>query len=79
MKTTSRRLSSKEWSEIKKLIQRGNKNISDIAKKYNVNRSSIYAKAWREGWLTKKEQPEEPEEIHKETFWDKLKSLFKPR
>ena len=69
---TAKRLSKKKWQEIKELLKDPDRNISKIARKYKVNRVTIYNYAWRKGWLEKEEKPEL-------TLWDRIKAYFKPK
>lgn len=48
------RLNKKDWEEIRKLLEETDRNISQIAKFYGVNRKSIYDYAHRHGWMNKK-------------------------
>jgi hypothetical protein len=52
MKT--RRLTKQEWQEIEQLIRNKNKSITQISTFYGVSRHSIYAMAWKKGWIKKK-------------------------
>ena len=60
------KLNKKEWKEIKLLLKKKDRNIMKIARKYKINRHSIYEMAWRRGWLHKE----------KKSFWNKLKEFY---
>lgn len=49
----AKRLSKKEWREIKRMIDKDEDTITAIAKKYKVSRTNIYQYFWRHGWMTK--------------------------
>jgi transposase-like protein len=53
---TAKRLSQKKWQEIKVLLEKPDKNISRIARKYKVDRATIYQYAWRREWIEKKKK-----------------------
>lgn len=72
MKPTAKRLSKKEWREIRKLLKKPNVNISAIARKYKINRVNIYQHAWRRGIFEKKEKPK------KITLKHRIKAFLKP-
>jgi transposase-like protein len=52
-KDTSHRLNRRQWIEIVERIKNKTYSISELAKRYNVNRSSIYSYCWRHGILKK--------------------------
>ena len=53
------RLNKEEWQEIKELLKKRDRNISKIAKVYDISRRSIYFYAFKRGWI-EKEIKEEP-------------------
>lgn len=52
----SKRLSKAKWEEIRKLLNNEERNISKIARKYNISRHSLYAYSWRHNIFQKKEK-----------------------
>ena len=71
MKKKIKRLSKKKWREIKKLLSKKNRNISQIARKYKISRRNVYDYSWRHNWLQKAIKP-------KKSLLDKIKAIFKP-
>jgi len=71
MEKHAKRLSKEKWNEIRKLLKRPERNISAIARKYKVNRVTIYNYAWRRGWLEREEK--------KKGLWETIKYLFNLR
>lgn len=47
-------LSSEDWETIRKLIILKQQTVSETADLFEIDRHSIYAKGWRDGWLLKK-------------------------
>lgn len=64
-----KKLRNKEWEKIHQALIDDDLSIQDIANKYKVMRSTIYTKAWKEGWLVKGNK--------KRNFTSKIKKLFK--
>jgi ActR/RegA family two-component response regulator len=62
-----KRLDKKEWQEIRVLLEEPDRNITEIAKQYKIDRVTIYNYAWRRGWMEKK----------KKGIIKKIKELFK--
>jgi hypothetical protein len=55
----TKKLSSKDWEEIKKLLENEDRNISQIAKDFGISRNSVYVFANRRGWLAEEQKPQE--------------------
>lgn len=66
-KKKGKRLSKEEWQEIKLLLLKPDRNISQIAKNYKISRHTVYEYSWRKGWLERK--PMKPEQEPKRSFW----------
>lgn len=64
-KNKSKRLKKSEWDEIRVLLKNPDRDITAIAEKYGINRTSIYGKAWRNGWLEKKTKPKKKSWLRK--------------
>lgn len=67
MKKKGRRLSKEAWQEIKLLLLKPDRNITQIAKKYKISRHTVYEYSWRRGWLERK--PIKSEVEPKRSFW----------
>jgi transcriptional regulator with PAS, ATPase and Fis domain len=52
----NKRLNKKEWQKIEKLLKKPNRNITQIANQYKINRRSIYGYCWRHNIFQKKEK-----------------------
>jgi hypothetical protein len=55
-KSTSGRLSRKNWQDIEFALTHKTKTIQNIADFYGISRTSIYAHAWRHNIIQKKEK-----------------------
>jgi len=53
---TGKRLSKEKWEKIRVLLENPNRNITKIAKKYKIERVTIYQYAWRKNWMRKKKK-----------------------
>lgn len=69
-----KKLRNKEWEEIHQLLIDDDLSIQDIANKYSVNRLTIYQKAWKMGWISKKVKVKE--EPKKEGIINKIGDFF---
>jgi Mor family transcriptional regulator len=65
-KNKGKRLSIEIWGKIKQELDKG-ESISVLARRYKINRHSIYEMGWRKNWFKKK----------KIGFWQKVRNWLK--
>jgi len=66
-----KKLSPKDWEEIKELLKSENRNLTQIAKDFGISRNSVYVYANRRGWLAKEQKPQ------KAGFFSKIFNRFR--
>ena len=76
MRGTSYRLNKREWIEIIEKLKNKNYSISELAKEYKINRSSIYSYCWRHR-IFKKESKEALIEQRKQKFMGEVLDFLK--
>lgn len=60
-----KKLSSKDWKKIKKLLENEDRNLTQIAEDFGISRNSIYMYANRRGWLKQKQKPQKARFLNK--------------
>jgi hypothetical protein len=68
------RLKERDWQEIKKLLQKKNRNITKICKFYGISRHSLYNYAKPRGWIKVKSKKTKRSFLW--TYWQKLKEYY---
>ena len=58
-----KRLTKKKWDEIRLLLKNPDRNISEIAIRYNIGRATIYHYAWNKGWIKRKKKTKKENKI----------------
>ena len=66
------RLTKKEWGRIKKLLGKRDRNISQIAKDFNISRHSVYDYSWNNNFPELKKKKGRKRKKKKLGFWKRF-------